>query len=64
MLITTIRQTEIAFQSDRNTQLHITEDTHLMAYGFQGSGLIEAELTAIGRKKRWYLEYMHLFRNK
>jgi hypothetical protein len=30
-----------------------------VARGFQRSGLIEAELTAVGRKKRWYLEYVH-----
>jgi hypothetical protein len=30
-----------------------------MAHGLQGSSLVEAELTAIGRKEGRYLEYMH-----
>ena len=59
MFITTKRQGEEAFQSDGNTQLHIAEDTHLVALRLQGFGLIEAELPAIGGEEGWYLQDMH-----
>ena len=59
MLITMEGIGEIASQGDGGTQLDVAEDAHLMAHGLQGPGLIEAELTAIGRKEGRYLEYMH-----
>jgi hypothetical protein len=59
MLITMEGIGEIASQGDGGTQLDVAEDAHLMAHSLQGPGLVEAELTAIGRKERRYLEYMH-----
>ena len=64
MLIAAVRQREIALRSDGDAQLHIAQDTHLVARGLQGSGLIQAELPAVGRKKRWYLEYVHELKMK
>ena len=60
MFITTKRQGNKTFQSDGDTQLHITEYTHLVSLRLQRFGLVEAELTTVWCEERWYLKYMHI----
>jgi len=53
MLVTMVRKRQIIFQPNRDTELHIAQNTHFMANACQGLGLVEAETSSIGRKERW-----------